>query len=127
MTALLLTYVLALPIGLVPRTSQATVFSVASEDKHNKTDTLACTRPYRRLKTTENAIASYNLPCKAKVVLYLPRTGKTVIARVLDRGPRRAKKKAKRFDLDLSKNLASELGHNGHEKVVWFILSKPVL
>lgn len=103
---------------------RATTFDVAAADSGNPNDTLGC-RPWRSLRLGERAIATYALPCETKVKIYSPRTGKTAEALVLDRGPRRQKRRPDLVhDLDLSTALAADLGLNGDESVVWWV-SKP--
>jgi len=58
-------------------------------------------------------VAHKSLPCGTKIVILAPRTGKAVVATVLDRGPRRAA-------LDTSLGVTKALKLNGKELVLFF-------
>lgn len=90
---------------------------------------LACTD---RLGTDQIGIAHRTLPCGAKVFLYSPRTGKSVVAKVVDHGPYGAINEGKwmikhrasdpgkwRGCLDLTRKASKALGHNGFESIMY--------
>ncbi len=99
----------------------ATTFDRSDKDAGNPVDTLAC-KPWRRLRVGEHAVASYALPCGSRLRIFSPRTGKTVHAAVLDRGPRRTRHGQLQDDLDLSAPLALALGSDGFEDVLWWVV-----
>ena len=91
----------------------ATVFGPPKLDPYNPNPSLACARAVfgkpRNVNTKVFAIASYKLPCGARVRVCAGR--RCVIARVLDRGPQRAKLSGKHTDdIDLSVAFARALG-----------------
>lgn len=86
----------------------ATVF-LPEGDRFNPDPTLAC-YPRRKLAWGDMAVAHRTLPCKSKVLVCLPRTGRCVVARVMDRGPRRAM-------VDLAPAVARAIHHNMKENV----------
>lgn len=79
-------------------------------DPWNPNPWAACLR--RDLRATDVVIAHRTLPCKSKVLIYAPRTGRWVVAKVGDRGPRTA-------DLDLNTAVTKKLKANGWEWVVF--------
>jgi len=86
---------------------RATVFWAAG-DPQNPDPRLACSgRPLD--DTRDRVVAHRTLPCGSQVLLYNPRNGRSTIAIVADRGPRRAM-------VDLSKPTARQLriGLGGH-------------
>lgn len=91
----------------------ATIFGPPKMDRHNPNPALACARAVlgkpRDVDTEILAVASYKLPCGARLrVCYGDRC---VRARVLDRGPQRAQPDGPREnDIDLSIGLAQALG-----------------
>lgn len=91
----------------------ATIFGPPSLDPHNPNGSLACARAAvgrkQRVDAEVFAVASYKLPCGARIrVCYGDRCE---TARVLDRGPRRAQLTGRHVDdLDLSIGLARALG-----------------
>jgi hypothetical protein len=100
MTVLL--YLLKAKVGI------ATNFS-ATNDPWNPSPHAACL--HRDLKDTDLVIAHPTLPCNSKVFLYVPRTGRGVVAKVGDRGPRHAL-------IDLNVAVTKVLRANGFETVV---------
>lgn len=88
----------------------ATVFGAPDWDRGNPNPTLACY--HRPIDDARDLVVAHRtLPCRSRVLLVLPRTGRAVVARVGDRGPRRA-------DIDLSVQVARRLRHNGRETVL---------
>src|SRR5438067_12376444 len=86
-----------------------TVFGSSRWDRMNPHSRLACY--HREINDRKDVVIAHNtLPCNASVWIYNPRTGRSVIAKVADRGPRHAM-------ADLAKPVAQRLGHNGHEPV----------
>lgn len=93
------------------QTGQGSVFGPSSWDaKGNPHDGLACYHD-RPVKDTDNLVAHPTLPCRSRVWLYNPRTKQSTVARVGDRGPRRAL-------VDMTRRVANRLGLNGLEVVV---------
>ena len=90
-----------------------TRFDVPARDPWNPNGMLTCTR--RELRAVDQVVAHPTLPCRALVVVCVPRTGRCALARVGDRGPRRA-------GLDLSAALSRRLHHNGYELVAWWLV-----
>lgn len=86
----------------------ATVFY--SNDLSNPNPNLAC---YNRDLDDEKdlMVAHKTLPCKSKVLLVNLRNGKSVVARIGDRGPARSL-------VDLTALTAKILKHNGKEPVI---------
>lgn len=65
-------------------------------------------------------VASRDLPCGARVVVCLPRRGRCVEGRVVDRGPYGRRRDGRfRADLDLTAKMRRRLGHDGYERVVF--------
>lgn len=87
----------------------ATNFS-HENDPWNPVAYAACLR--RDLRETDVVIAHPKLPCKSRVWIYVPRTGRSVVARVGDRGPRRAA-------IDLAPATTKLLKANGMEFVIF--------
>lgn len=79
-------------------------------DPYNPSPHGACA--HRDLTNQDIGIAHQTLPCMSKVWIYNPRTKRTVIASVMDRGPRKAA-------LDLLPATAKILKANGWETVLW--------
>lgn len=88
----------------------ATTFS-AENDKWNPNPLYYCNNKKMNDKK-DVTVAHPTLPCFSKVMIYNPRTQRTVVATVMDRGPRRAA-------LDLSPKTARAIRSNGFE-FVWF-------
>jgi rare lipoprotein A (peptidoglycan hydrolase) len=87
-----------------------TIFGSSNWDAHNPHSNLACT--HREIDDSKDMVVAHNtLPCHSKVWVFNPRTGRSVMARVADRGPRHAL-------IDMSKGVARRLKHNGMEKVL---------
>ena len=82
-------------------------------DKYNPVAYGACLK--RDLRDSDFVVAHKTLPCKSKVFIYNIRTGRSAIARVGDRGPRKAA-------IDLHKVVAERLKLNGKEHVIFFPL-----
>lgn len=98
------------------RVELGTVFGSSSWDPANPHSRLACY--HREINDKTDFVVAHNvLPCRARLWIFNPRTGRSVIATVGDRGPRHA-------DIDLSKQVAKRLKHNGHEHVLVMQLSK---
>lgn len=85
----------------------ATTFSAV--DPWNPDPRLYCTN--RVMKDTDLVVAHPTLPCGTPVWLFNPRTLRTAVAIVQDRGPRHAM-------VDLSKAVARRLRSNGMEHVL---------
>jgi rare lipoprotein A (peptidoglycan hydrolase) len=87
-----------------------TVFGSSKWDPGNPNSRLACY--HREIDDARDLVVAHNtLPCKTKVLIFNPRTGRTSIAHVGDRGPRHA-------GIDLSRRVARQLRHNGFETVL---------
>lgn len=99
----LLTLLLGLQHGV------ATNFS-HENDPWNPVAYAACLK--RDLRDTDLVVAHPTLPCKSRVFIFVPRTGRHVVARVGDRGPRRAA-------LDLAPATSRKLKANGWEFVIF--------
>jgi hypothetical protein len=94
-----------------------TIFNAPGLDSHNK-GTLACvshkrpTRTFKEFIKDGHFVAHRTLPCYQLIHVCVTRNGKCSIAIVADRGPLHA-------DMDLYKNLADDMEHNGMEEVKW--------
>lgn len=66
---------------------------------------------HRDLRNTDLVVAHPTLPCRSRVLLYAPRTRRSVVARVGDRGPRHAM-------VDLAPATTRALRANGWELVM---------
>ena len=86
----------------------ATTFT-SENDPGNPDPRLYCTG--KVLRDRDKVVAHPTLECGSKVFLYAPRTGRSVVATVADRGPRHAL-------VDLSLGTARALRANGWEKVI---------
>jgi rare lipoprotein A (peptidoglycan hydrolase) len=86
-----------------------TVFGSSRWDKANPHSGMACN--HREIDDRSLVVAHNTLPCRSRVWVYNPRTGRSAIALVMDRGPRHAM-------VDLSKAVAKKLRHNGMESVL---------
>lgn len=104
MLAALLKLLLSLKVGV------ATNFSHV-DDPWNPVPYAACLK--RDLRATDVVVAHRTLPCLSRVWLHNVRTGRSVIAVVGDRGPRRAM-------VDLAPATTRALRANGKE-VVWMV------
>lgn len=78
-------------------------------DPQNPEPYAACL--HRDLRNTDLVVAHPTLPCLSRVWIFAPRTGRSVIARVGDRGPRHAM-------VDLAPATARALRANGWEHVL---------
>jgi rare lipoprotein A (peptidoglycan hydrolase) len=86
-----------------------TIFGSSRWDRGNPHSRLACL--HREINDTRDLVIAHNtLPGGTRVWVYNPRTGRSAVARVADRGPRHAY-------ADLSRAVAKRLGHNGREPV----------
>jgi hypothetical protein len=86
-------------------------------DPGNPDPSLACYgRPIR--DASDVVVAHRTLPCRSRVVVCLPRTGRCVSARVGDRGPWGRERGRYTSSIDLSPRVATALGHNGRETVL---------
>jgi rare lipoprotein A (peptidoglycan hydrolase) len=92
------------------QTGLGTVFGSSHWDRHNPNSRLACAR-HQELDERTLVVAHNTLPCRSEVWLWNPRTGRGVVAKVMDRGPRHA-------FIDMSPAVASALAHNGKEPVL---------
>lgn len=101
-TITVLLYLLKAKVGI------ATNFS-AKNDPWNPSAHAACL--HRDLKDTDLVVAHPILPCNSKVFLYAPRTRRGIVARIGDRGPKRAL-------VDLNVAVTKALRANGFETVV---------
>jgi len=86
----------------------------------------------RRVESHDRGVAHRTLPLGALVAVYLPRTRRVTLARVIDRGPYGArlddgtytiKRRARdpgtwRGCIDLAPATAAELGHRGLERAI---------
>jgi hypothetical protein len=96
----------------------ATVFGSSKWDKGNPYSKLACY--HREINDATDLVVAHNtLPCRSAVLIHNLRTGRSVMARVGDRGPRHA-------GIDLSRQVARRLGHNGKEMVMVVSLAHKV-
>lgn len=99
---LLLVFLIKAKVGI------ATTFSAA--DQYNPNPLLYCTN--KLLDDEKDVVVAHkSLPCGSKIFLYNLRTKRHTIAKVADRGPRRA-------TIDLSPRTARLLRANGMEKVI---------
>lgn len=103
----------ALEMAGTPRMLVATTFDVAALDPGNPRDELACA-PGKRLDRVTPVVAHRTLPCGTRLFLYAPRTGRSVVAVVLDRGPYGRNSGG----IDLSHATARALRSNGEEQVL---------
>ena len=88
----------------------STVFGSSRWDRHNPHSRLACF--HREIDDEKDHVVAHNtLPCGTRLWVFNPRTGRSAVARVADRGPRHAA-------VDLSRQVAKKLGHNGMEYVL---------
>lgn len=110
MNLIMLERVVALLAVLGGQWQLSTVFGSSKWDRHNPNSRLACYR--RQIDDRNDMFVAHNtLPCRKQVLLLNPRTQKMALARVGDRGPRHA-------DIDLSRRVAQQLGHNGKEYIL---------
>lgn len=93
----------------------ATNFSHVN-DKWNPIAYAACL--HRDLRSTDLVVAHPKLPCRSRVWIHNLRNGRSVVAIVGDRGPRRAL-------VDLAPATARALRANGWELVVMMPLGAP--
>ncbi len=93
---------------LASRVGLATNFQ-PHDDPWNPVAYAACL--HRDLRDSDLVVAHPTLPCGSKVFLYIARTGRSVVARVGDRGPRHAL-------VDLAPATTRALRANGMESVL---------
>jgi rare lipoprotein A (peptidoglycan hydrolase) len=86
-----------------------TVFGSSHRDRHNPNSRLACS--HEELDESASVVAHNTLPCRSQVLLFNPRTGRSTVATVMDRGPRHAL-------IDMSPAVAAALSLNGKEPVL---------
>jgi len=87
-----------------------TIFGSSRWDAANPHSSLACT--HREIDDRKDMVVAHNtLPCHTRVWMFNPRTGRSAVARVADRGPRHAL-------VDMSRAVARRLKHNGREPVL---------
>ncbi|MSP59125.1 MAG: hypothetical protein EXR72_02090 [Myxococcales bacterium] len=101
--------ILLLSLMATGKTGIGTVFGSSTWDAHNPHSNLACM--HREIDDRELVVAHNTLPCHSLVWIYNLRTGRSVVATVGDRGPRRAM-------IDMSPAVARRIGHNGMERVL---------
>lgn len=101
-----------LALLLSARAGVATNFA-PSGDPWNPDPHAACLR--RDLRDSDLVVAHRTLPCGSRVLIYVPRTGRSVVARVGDRGPRHAM-------VDLAPATTRALRANGMESVLMWSL-----
>lgn len=70
---------------------------------------------HRDLRDSDLGVAHKTLPCLTKVFIYNPRTGRSIIAKVIDRGPKIA-------DFDLNIAVTRKLRANGAEPIIWMVV-----
>jgi hypothetical protein len=99
---------LLISLNMRAQVGVATNFSPTG-DPWNPVAYAACL--HRDLRPTDLIVAHPTLPCNSKVFLYNTRNGRSVIARVGDRGPRHAM-------VDLAPATTKALRANGWETVV---------
>jgi rare lipoprotein A (peptidoglycan hydrolase) len=116
-TLIMLERVVAILAVLGGQWAVGTIFGSSQWDRSNPNSRLACY--HRQIDDAHDLVVAHNtLPCRSSVLVYNPRTKKSVLARVGDRGPRRA-------GIDLSRQVARHLGHNGLETVLVVSLEAP--
>lgn len=93
---------------LAARLGLATNFQ-PHDDPWNPVAYAACL--HRDLRETDLVVAHPTLPCGSRVLLYSPRTRRSVVARIGDRGPRHAL-------VDLAPATTRALRANGMEMVL---------
>ncbi len=92
----------------------ATTFSSVN-DPGNPDNRCYCTN--KVLKDKDLVVAHPKLPCGSRVLIYAPRTRRSVVATVQDRGPRHAA-------LDMSEGTTRALRANGMENILFVSLDK---
>lgn len=97
-----------LKMAFLPTVGLATTFYPAG-DRWNPDPHLACY--HRDLRNEDLVVAHQTLPCRSRVWLYNPRTHRSLVARVGDRGPLHAM-------VDLAPRVARLLGANGYERIL---------
>lgn len=113
---------------------KSSVFGYRGDSMRGGTN--VCTK--RSMRSDELGVASRTLACGTQVFLFHPRTGRSVVATVVDRGPYGATdddgkwviKRSKsdpgkwRGCLDVSKAVQAALGHNGFERIYYAPLAQ---
>ena len=104
---------LALTLGA--QIGMGTVFGSSTWDRWNPNSTLACLN--REIDDLRDEVVALprHIPCGARVWLYNPANGRSAVATVADRGPRRAL-------VDMSLRVARKLGHSGRAIVIMAVL-----
>lgn len=88
----------------------ATIFGSSHWDRSNPHSRLACL--HREINDKSDLVIAHNtLPCGTRVWLFNPRTARSVVAEVADRGPRHAY-------VDLARPVAQAIAHNGREPIL---------
>ena len=105
--------VITLSLRLLTTAKFGVATNFSSVDPANPDPYAACL--HRDLRDSDMVVAHRTLPCNSKVWIYAPRTRRSVVARVGDRGPRRAL-------LDLNVAVTKALKANGKEAVVMVAL-----
>ncbi len=103
-----------LSLFLQMKAGVATTFS-SINDPGNPDNRLYCTN--RVLRDGDLVVAHPKLRCGSRVLIYAPRTRRSVVATVQDRGPRHAA-------LDMSEGTTKALRANGMENVLFVSLDK---
>jgi hypothetical protein len=129
----LLTALVMLFLGQPAPACNASIFG--DEDDEMKGGEAVCL--HRDLRPDDIGIAHRDLPCGTRVRLRNPRTGREVVAKVVDHGPYGAKVgkrwviKRKASDpgiwrgcVDLTSRAARMIGHNGFEPVILTVIQK---
>lgn len=124
---------LAMLLNTSPEMCNASIFGW--EDDELKGGEAICL--HRELGPDDVGIAHRDLPCGTRVTLQNPRTGKSIVAKVLDHGPygaifrghwvikrRSSDKGIWRGCVDLTRKAAKLLGHNGFEPVTIEVYKK---
>ena len=93
-----------------------TIFGSSRWDRSNPHSRLACY--HREISDRDLVVAHNTLPCGSRVWIFNPRTGKSVVASVGDRGPKHAY-------VDMSREVAARIAHNGRELVYLVALPHP--
>ena len=83
------------------------------DDPYNPVPYCPCL--HRDLRDSDMVVAHKTLPCHTSILIYNPRTNRSVIARVADRGPKIA-------DFDLNIAVTRKLRANGAEPIIWMVV-----
>ena len=108
--------VLTLSLLAAGHTGTSTIFGSSRWDRNNPHSRLACY--HREISDRDMLVAHNTLACGTRVWLFNPRTGRSTVAVVGDRGPLHAY-------VDLSRAVAGRLAHNGKEPILLVKLPHP--